>query len=140
MVFFQAISVCPSSYEERRDARLLVDPLDRFGQKWRDTEYLYSALLGRMIAQRDRVRNYYLFYFRLCQLLHRPAGQNRMGKTSVNPFRPGASQRLCNLRQRAARVAHIVDNQTVATANIADAVHHLGAVRLFPALFPTAQS
>src|ERR1051326_375044 len=43
------------SHEERGDARLLVDRLDRFRQKRRDAQDVYLLRPARVVAQRDGV-------------------------------------------------------------------------------------
>src|SRR5689334_14119119 len=53
-----------------------------------------------------------------------------MRETRMNSFGARFLQRARNFRERPTGVAHVVNNQTTAAANIADDVHYFGNVGL----------
>jgi hypothetical protein len=71
---------------------------------------------------------------RIAQILDRSAGQNRVRETSVNARRAAFVQGVGDFANRAARIAHIVNYQTIFALNVADDVHHFGDVRPFAPL------
>src|ERR1044072_7473296 len=125
--------------EERGNRSLLVDRLDRFRQKWRDTKYFYFIQLARMIAERNRISYDYFFNVRLAQHFDCPAGKHRMREARMYSFSARLFQGLRNFRQRPAAVAHIVDDQTTAATNVTNHVHNLGHVRLLATVVSKSQ-
>src|SRR5687768_18611196 len=57
-----------------------------------------------------------------------------MREARMYSFSACFSQRTRDVRQRTTRVAHVVNNQTIASTHIADDIHHLSHVCLFTTL------
>ena len=62
-----------------------------------------------------------------------------MREARMNSFGAGILQRFGHFSQRTTRVAHIVNNQTTASAHVANHVHYLGHIRLLTPLVAEGQ-
>src|SRR5919107_6071326 len=74
----------PALHEERGNAGLLVDRLNRLRQKRRDAQNVNLPLAARRVAQRYRVRRHDALDLRVGQRLARAPRQNRVRETGVD--------------------------------------------------------
>src|SRR6187399_1628112 len=114
----------PTSHEQRRDRRLLVDVPDGLAQEPRHRQHFNLPALLRGATQRHRVGDDQVIERRLLDPLDRRPRQHSMHRAREHTLRAGLFQRHRRLLNRPRGVDDVVLQDARAPGDVTDHVHH----------------
>src|SRR5262249_41816774 len=117
------------SDEERADGVAVVDALYRLTEEASHARNLDLLVLSDRLGRRNRVRNEDLADGRVVDALERRPGEDAVAGAGRDRTRTVLHDGAGGLGERAGGVDHVVDNQGVLAADVADEVHDLGYIR-----------
>ena len=116
-----------------------MNGLNGLGEQRGYRELLDPTRRQRGFPKGDGVREHHLFEIRISNALNRRPRQNGVGSAGADTFGSAVEERFGPFHEGAGGIDDIVHEQASLAADVADDMHDLGDIDVFPALVDDGQ-